>query len=185
MGSRIPFWGGWVQELTFPPAKGGWVPAGKEGEGWVPSVFTEVGTPRERCGWEREGMEGWVPASARTTDGGGGGSPTLHGGEALGGRTREGGGGWWAGRRGIRLHWGQAGGDGDGSPHTRGQRMGEREEGGGVGWVALRVGGGGMGSRIREDNGWGRGRKDGGLGGVAGGTAFEYNGLKYPQIPVV
>ena len=70
-----------------------------------------------------------------------------------------------------------------------------------------------MGPRIREDNGWGRGRKDDGLGGVAGGgwdgfpptrkkrmgereegwwaggvaggTAFEYNGLKYPQIPVV
>ena len=54
-----------------------------------------------------------------------------------------------------------------------------------VDWVALRVGGG-MGPRIREDNGWGRGREMGGwAGGVAGGAAFEYNGLKYPQIPVV
>ena len=85
--SRWKYTGGCTPILTFPLQ--GEV---KEGEGWVPSVFTEVGTPRER--W------GWVPAYARTTDGG------------------EGGRGGWA-------------------------------------------------------------------GGVAGGAAFEYNGLKYPQIPVV
>ena len=53
---------------------------------------------------------------------------------------------------GGRLHGGRLRGDGDGSPHPRGQRVGVdsrfRLHGAGSG-------GTGMGPRIREDNGWG------------------------------
>ena len=88
-------------------------------------------------------------------------------------------------------------GDGDGSPHARGQR-GEgavpepplhRNGCGGSGWVpaCARTMGGGMGSRIREDNG-GRGmgsrvREDNGRGGMGprvredkGGWVWRWRG---------
>ena len=125
---------------NLPPLKG----EGKEGEGWVPSVFTEVGTPRERCGSERvgggmgfrirfhggrlsAGGRGWVPASARTRGGGWVPASVFTG----------------AGSSGEQRRWGR------GFPHPSS-------------WGQVLRGGTGVGSRIREDNGWGRGRKDGG-----------------------
>ena len=226
-GSRWEDTGGCTPILTFPPEGGR-----ERGGGGVPSVFTEVGTPRERCGWEREGEGmgsrirlqrggrartgwrgwrcgwgvGWVP------------HPSSRG------KLSAGNGSWWGRgsarrwRRGIPAsvfmgagsRWGDGGGctpiltfppegggkgkkgeGGRGFPHSlrfygggirednAGRMMWRERVGGGgwvpayarttdggeggrmVGWVALRLGGG-MGSRIREDNGWGRGRKDGG-----------------------
>ena len=69
------------------------------------------------------------------------------------------------------------GGSGDGFPHPSSRGAGssgeQRRWGRGFphpsSWGQVLRGGTGMGPRIREDNGWGRGRKDGGLGGVAGG----------------
>ncbi len=148
---------------------------------------------------------GWVPASARTTGGGGFPLPSsrgqaLCGGTGMGPRIREDNGWGWIPASvftGGRLC---CGGDGDGSPHPRGQwegvdsrfrRHGDR----------LSAGRTGMGPRIREDNGWGwipasvftgTGSPAGGRGWVPAlvftGTGFLRDmtggGGKVPELPV-
>ena len=119
-------------------------------------------------------------------------------GGGMGSRIREDN-GWGRGRKDGGLG-GVAGGGWDGFPHPSswgqvlrgGTGMGPRiREDNGVGEGGRMMGGwrcgvgGGMGPRIREDNGVGEMEEGWWAGGVAGGTAFEYNGLKYPQIPVV
>ena len=99
------------------------------------------------------GGRGWVPAYARTTGGGEGSRIRLHGGRlcaetteagvGMGSRIRENNGGrLFAGTTEVEarvpasvfMGAGSPRGDGDGSPHPRGQRVGEREEGWWAGW---------------------------------------------------
>ena len=77
----------------------------------------------------------------------------LHGGTGMGPRIREDNGWGWI-PASVFTGTGSLRGDGDGSPHPRGQRVG-----GGFPLPSSRgqalCGGTGMGPRIREDNGWG------------------------------
>ena len=85
------------------------------------SVRSNAGPRLRSMGGEGETRRarGWVPASARTTDGEGMDSrPRLYGGRLYAGMT-----GW---ARGWEV------GEGDGSPHPRGQRMGK-------GWIPAPV----------------------------------------------
>ena len=108
----------------------------------------DEGTGGSRTAPTGDGGRGWVPAYARTTEGDGGGRP-----------------------RGTPL---REVGEGDGSPHTRGQRRGTGEgahEGRPYGrW------GKGMGPRIREDNGGGRAVREPPLRGM--GSVEEGEGGK-------
>ena len=152
--SRWEDTGGCTPILTFPPEGG----RERGGGGFPPFLRRWALRGNDVDGRERG--KGWVPAYARTTGGGEGGR--MMGWVAL----RVGGG---MGFR-IRLHEGRLSGeDGDGSPHTRGQRKGEREEGWWTGFPSVFAGGalrgnngggrgGGMGSRIRLHGGsspWG------------------------------
>ena len=129
------------------------------------------------------GRRGWVPASARTTGGGGFPLPSSRGQAFCGGTGGCGDDGWGWIPASVFTGAGSLRGDGDGSPHPRGQREGVdsrfrrhggRLSAGGRGWVpasARTTGGGGfplpssrgqalcggtgIGPRIREDNGWG------------------------------
>ena len=95
--------------------------AKKENENRVGLSVGPNAEPRLRStgGEEARRDRGWVPASARTTDGEGMDSrPRLYGGRLYAGMT-----GW---ARGWEV------GDGDGSPHPRGQRMGK-------GWIPASV----------------------------------------------
>ena len=92
-----------------------------DGWGWIPaSVFTGAGFSA--------GGRGWVPASARTTGGGGFPLPSsrgqaLCGGTGMGPRIREDNGWGWI-PASVVTGAGFLRGDGDGSPHPRGQRVG-------------------------------------------------------------
>ena len=161
-GSRIRLHGG---ELSVEQRMGGRLCAGTTGGG--SRIRLQDGEQRRR-GWDGSRIRkdnGWASGNG----GRGMRGPRIRKDNGWG-RGREDG-----GRVALRL------GEGWVPAYAR-TTDGEREGGRWAGGVAA---GGGMGPRIREDNGWGRGRGGGWAGGVAGGAAFEYNGLKYPQIPVV
>ena len=121
------------------------------GWGWIPaSVVTGTGSLREDGDWsphprgQRVGMDSrfrlhWGKA--------------LRGGTGIGPRIREDNGWGWI-PASVVTGTGFLRGDGDGSPHPRGQRVGVDSRFRRHWGQALR-GGTGMGPRIREDNGWG------------------------------
>ena len=150
------------------------------GWGWIPaSVVTGVGSPRgdgdgsphtrgQRVGVDSRfrrhgdrlpaGGRGWVPASARTTGGGGFPLPSSRGqapcgGTGMGPRIREDNGWGWI-PASVVTGAGFLRGDGDGSPHPRGQRVG-MDSRFRLHWGQALRGGTGIGPRIREDNGGG------------------------------
>ena len=163
------------------------------GWGWIPaSVVTGTGSLR--------GGRGWVPASARTTGGGGFPLPSSRGqafcgGTGMGPRIREDNGWGWI-PASVFTGAGSLRGDGDGSPHPRGQRVGVdsrfRRHGGRLsagrrGLVPASAGTtGGVGSRIRRHGGrlcaGGRGwvpasaRTTGGEQGMTGGPGMTRRG---------